>query len=52
MAHRAKHRRAALLRRVDAGRWIKSDLDADGVLNLEYLAARARFMRLPTAGLP
>lgn len=40
MGHRAKHRYAALLQRVQQGRTIKSDIAPDGDVNATYDAAR------------
>jgi hypothetical protein len=40
MAFRAKHRHAALVRRVIAGRTIKSDLNPDGSQNAAYKAVK------------
>lgn len=40
MAFRAKHRQAALVRRVEANRVIKSDLNPNGSQNAAYKAVK------------
>ena len=45
MGHRAKHRQAALQRRVAAGRTIKSDLNPDGSQNAAYKALKSKLGR-------
>lgn len=40
MAFREKHRKAALVRRVEQGRTIKSDLNPDGSQNAAYKAIK------------